>query len=407
MGVFDNLDEFYENQDESALSEDDALRLLGRLCSRPKTKDERIGYARLRDRLSNWLPDILSRPGLGDESLKQAFGNLGHLAASILENARLPMLRQKTVLGIGGAFSAGKSRFLNALLFNGKECLPENQGPSTAIGTYLVHGQNFSILAHTRSNGLEALSMEELQTISHQFHDAYKIGFADVLHKLIITSPNFLTDIVLLDTPGYTKPSDGNDLEAVDRRIAREHLKNSDYLMWLIDIESGVITDSDIVFLRELNPKNPCLVIFNKADKKSPEDILNVVHQSEELLRLKGIPCFGVTAYSSADKEEFLEKSLIPEYIGLASKAQPFSARKELDALAQQWLKSFRVQKAEIDADLSTIEDAVTHSTKVLAIQGMLNSYSSLSRDSSKLYYDEKNFRKDMDKFFSTIERNF
>lgn len=405
MGVFDNLDEFYENLDESALSEDDALRLLGRLCSRPKTKDECIGYARLRDWLSNWLPDILSRSGLGDESLKQAFGNLGYLAASILENARLPMLRQKTVLGIGGAFSAGKSRFLNAL--TGVECLPENQGPSTAIGTYLVHGQNFSILAHTRSNGLEALSMEELQTISHQFHDKYKIGFADVLHKLIITSPTFLTDIVLLDTPGYTKPSDNNDLEAVDRRIAREHLKNSDYLMWLIDIESGVVTDSDIVFLRELNPKNPCLVIFNKADKKSPEDILNVVHQSEELLRLKGIPCFGVTAYSSADKEEFLEKSLIPEYIGLASKAQPFSARKELDALAQQWLKSFRVQKAEIDADLSTIEDAVTHSTKVLAIQGMLNSYSSLSRDSSKLYYDEINFRKDMDKFFSTIERNF
>ena len=89
------------------------------------------------------------------------------------------------------------------------------------------------------------------------------------------------------------------------------------------------------------------------------------------------------------------------------SKAQPFSARKELDALAQQLLKSFSVQKAEIDADLSTIEDAVTHSTKVLAIQGMLNSYSSLSRDSSKLYYDEKNFRKDMNKFFSTIERNF
>lgn len=249
--------------------------------------------------------------------------------------------------------------------------------------------------------------MEELQTISHQFHDAYKIGFADVLHKLIITSPKFFPNLVLLDTPGYTKPSGDNGLEAVDRRIAREHLKNSDYLMWLVDIESGVVTDSDIVFLRELNPKNPCLVIFNKADKKSPEDILNVVHQSEELLRLKGIPCFGVTAYSSADKEEFLGKSLIPEYIGMASKAQPFSARKELDALAQQWLKSFSVQKAEIDADLSTIEDAVTHSTKVLAIQGMLNSYSSLSRNSSKLYYDEKNFRKDMNKFFSTIERNF
>lgn len=404
MGVFDNLDECYENLDESALSEDDALRLLGRLCSRPKTKDECIRYARLRDSLSNWLPDILSRSGLGDESLKQAFGNLGHLAASILENARLPMLRQKTVLGIGGAFSAGKSRFLNAL--TGVECLPENQGPSTAIGTYLVHGQNFSILAHTRSNGLEALNMEELQTISHHFHGTYKIGFADVLHKLIITSPNFLTDIVLLDTPGYTKPSDDNDLEAVDRRIAREHLKNSDYLMWLIDIESGVVTDSDIVFLRELNPKNPCLVIFNKADKKSPEDIQAVVHQSEELLRLKGVLCFGVTAYSSVDKEEFLEKSLIPEYIGLASKAQPFSARKELDALAEQWIESFRTQKLKIDADLSYIEDAVTHSTKFLAIQGILSSYLSLSRDSSNLYYDEKNFRKDMDKFFSIIERN-
>lgn len=402
MGTYDNLDEMYATLDETecGLDEAEALKLLGRLCSRTKQWDER----KLHGYLSHWLPNILSRAGLGDTSLRQAFGRLDHLTASILENARLPMLRHKTVLGIGGAFSAGKSRFLNAL--TGGECLPEDQGPSTAIGTYLVHGPDFSILAHTKGNGVESLRMEELQTISHKFHAAYKIGFADVLHKLIIISPDFLEDLVLLDTPGYTKSADGNALEAVDRRIARGHLKNSDYLMWLIDIGSGVITDSDITFLKELEPRNPFLVIFNKADKKSPEEVADVVHRSEEILASRGIRIFGVTAYSSAEKEEFLGKNLIQDYIAHASRAQPFSAREELAALERQWSTSFRIQKEEIDADLYAIQNAVIHSTKVSAILGMIDIYSSLSRDSTTLYYGEKSFHKDMDDFFRTVENH-
>lgn len=403
MGMFDDIETLYESMDgqERSLSDTDALKLLGRLCSRTRERDERIRYARLRDNLTRRLPDILSRAGLSDAGLKQAFGGLDHLAASILEYARLPMLRQKTVLGIGGAFSAGKSRFLNDL--TGMDCLPEDQGPTTAIGTYLVHGPDFSILAHTRGNGLESLSREELQTISHQFHDAYKIGFADVLHKLIITSPDFLRDVVLLDTPGYTKPGEGNELEAVDRRIALEHLKNSDYLMWLIDIENGVIPDPDIRFLKELDPANPCLVIFNKADKKSSGAVADVVQGAEELLSSKGIPFFGVTAYSSVDKEESLGRNLIREYLTLAANARPVSARKALDALRRQWLGSIGKQRRATDTGLQAIEDAVVRSTKVSAIQGMINTYASLARDSSRLYYEEKSFQKSMDDFFLAV----
>ncbi|WP_165079140.1 MULTISPECIES: dynamin family protein [unclassified Desulfovibrio] len=403
MGFYDKIQQKYESLDETAcgLDEAEALKLLGRLCSKTKQWDELVRHRRLSSCLSHWLPEILSRAGLGDPGLRQAFGRLDQLAASILENARLPMLRHKTVLGIGGAFSAGKSRFLNAL--TGRECLPEEQGPATAIGTYLVRGPEFSILAHTKGNGLEALRMEELRTISHKFHAAYKIGFADVLHKLVITSPDFLEHLVLLDTPGYTKPADGKALEAVDRRIAREHLKNSDYLIWLIDIGSGAITETDVTFLKELEPRNPFLVVFNKADGKSTGEIADVVRRSEDLLASKGMRVFGVTAYSSADKEEYLGRNLVRDYIAQARRSQPFSPREELAALERQWSASFTKQKAEIAADLYAIQDAVTGSARVSAILGMIGVYSSLSRDSTTLYYEEKSFHKGMEEFFRTV----
>lgn len=403
MDVYGDLEEAYAALDErpDGLDEAEALKLLGRLCSRTRQWNDRLRYRRLRRHLSQWLPDILSRAGLGDASLRQAFAGLDHLTASILENARLPMLRGKTVLGIGGAFSAGKSRFLNAL--TGRECLPEDQGPATAIGTYLVHGPEFSILAHTRSDGVETLGMEELRTISHKFHAAYNIGFADVLHKLVITSPDFWEDLVLLDTPGYTKPADGNALESVDRRIAREHLKNSDYLMWLIDIGAGGVSEPDIIFLKELEPRNPILVIFNKADMRAPGAVEEVVRRSEELLASRGIPVFGVTAYSSADKEEFLGKDLIRAYIREASRAKPFSARRELAALERQWSTSFTKQKREIAADLHALQDAVTGSARVSAILGMIGIHAALTRDSTMLYYEEKGFHKGMDDFLRTV----
>ncbi|GAA7594660.1 hypothetical protein JP0033_11330 [Helicobacter pylori] len=54
--------------------------------------------------------------------------------------ASYPSLFQKSMVAVGGGFSAGKSSFLNHLL-GLKLKLPENSTPTTAIPTYCLKGK--------------------------------------------------------------------------------------------------------------------------------------------------------------------------------------------------------------------------------------------------------------------------
>src|SRR5690606_40573590 len=55
----------------------------------------------------------------------------------------LPELADKVIVGIGGAFSAGKSSFLNGIL--GQKVLSVEIDPTTSIHTYLIHGEQQKI----------------------------------------------------------------------------------------------------------------------------------------------------------------------------------------------------------------------------------------------------------------------
>lgn len=408
MGFYDSINtkEMYANAkyDDMPMGDNEALALLGRLFSRTFKRGS-PNYNKLSGFLTNWLPDILSAPGLGDNKLKDSFGRLGHLSAAIMENCRLPILQGKPLIGIGGAYSAGKSRFLNAITgMKGAAKLPEGQGATTAIGTYLIHGEKFAIQAHTKSDSLEELSAMDLDAISHKFYEAYKIGFADVLHKLIITSPDFRPDIILLDTPGYTKSdngakNDGNAVEPTDKRVARDHLRNCDFIIWLVEIGQGAIRKEDLDFLKDLNIKNPCLVIFNKADIKDMEEIRKIVESAENTMRSEALPCFGVTAYSSSEGREYLERGLIAKFLDNARASKPFSASRELENLRRQWLECFERKSAETENNLQSIEKAILQTDSLANIQGLLASYSLFNREGSALYHDKNNFEREMEKF--------
>lgn len=401
MGIFDIENEYEEmGQDERSLDEDEALALIGRLFAREKP-GEGPDFIRLASCLKDSLPDILGNAALENQQQKEIYARLEHFGAACLENCRLPMLRGKPVVGIGGAYSAGKSRFLNSI--TGLDNLPEDQGPTTAIGTYLLHGDEFTIQAHTKSNSLQTLDSHELQAISHKFHNRYQIGFADILHKLIIRSPLIRPDLVLLDTPGYSKADAESQINTGERPsdwlIAHDHLKNSDFLIWLIEIEAGIIPASDLAFLESLELRAPFLVIFNKSDKKSNEVVSTAIKGTEALLKSSGLPIYGVTAYSSFSKKEFGGRSLITDYLDEAAKARPFSDLEELAHFEDVWQKSFDIQKREVDGTLATIEKAIVSSSSASSIQGLLQTHFLLGRKSSRLYYDKKIFDAEMENF--------
>lgn len=73
----------------------------------------------------------------------QDLQNFKNLARNLKEALREEERRGKTLrLGIVGSVKAGKSTFLNALLFNGEDVLPKAATPMTASLTRLGFSEN-------------------------------------------------------------------------------------------------------------------------------------------------------------------------------------------------------------------------------------------------------------------------
>ena len=242
---------------------------------------------------------------------------LQKLSDQIVEYKKIKLLTNKTVVGVGGRFSAGKSAFINSLLNNSGDeiVLPENQNPTTSIPTYILSGEENKIQAYLKDDRILLLKAEASAALTHEFYEKYKIGFSRFIRNLVVYRndfpENFSEKIVLLDTPGYNK-SDIDATDALsDEYLSSKQLKAIDRLIWLVDIDNGTIQDKDLQFINKLVTDKPILFIFNKADLKTDEEIKKVLSTSKKIIADNHINAFGITAYSSRDKKEYFTKDII------------------------------------------------------------------------------------------------
>ena len=242
---------------------------------------------------------------------------LQKLSDQIVEYKKIKLLTNKTVVGVGGRFSAGKSAFINSLLNNSGDeiVLPENQNPTTSIPTYILSGEENKIQAYLKDDRILLLKAEASAVLTHEFYEKYKIGFSRFIRNLVVYRndfpENFSEKIVLLDTPGYNK-SDIDATDALsDEYLSSKQLKAIDRLIWLVDIDNGTIQDKDLQFINKLVTDKPILFIFNKADLKTDEEIKKVLSTSKKIIADNHINAFGITAYSSRDKKEYFKKDII------------------------------------------------------------------------------------------------
>lgn len=242
---------------------------------------------------------------------------LQKLSDQIVEYKKIKLLTNKTVVGVGGRFSAGKSAFINSLLNNSGDeiVLPENQNPTTSIPTYILSGEENKIQAYLKDDRILLLKAEASAALTHEFYEKYKIGFSRFIRNLVVYRndfpENFSEKIVLLDTPGYNK-SDIDATDALsDEYLSSKQLKAIDRLIWLVDIDNGTIQDKDLQFINKLVTDKPILFIFNKADLKTDKEIKKVLSTSKKIIADNHINAFGITAYSSRDKKEYFKKDII------------------------------------------------------------------------------------------------
>lgn len=325
---------------------------------------------------------------------------LTKLSDKIMEYKKIRLLSGKSIVGMVGRFSAGKSRFINSLLktADNRIILPEDQNPTTSIPTYIVGGTVEKIQAYSGGRTVD-LDLDAMQAMTHKFYEEYAIGFSRFVGNLAIYTPFFpprqKNRIVFLDTPGYNKPDVNTRENLTDEHIAEQQVKAADFLILLVTAEDGII-GKDIDFICRVATKNPLLVVVNKADKSIESDCRKIIENVRQTLTDKGINFFGITAYSSRDGKEYFGQNLVENFLDYA--AQQSAENHEVEAELMSLTKSIRDDfDKEIHAASERRHDLGNELYKaadIRAINSLAHIYGRVCQKYGRLRGNRKNFNK-------------
>ncbi|WQW74508.1 dynamin-like GTPase family protein [Helicobacter pylori] len=222
-----------------------------------------------------------------------------------------PSLFQKTIVAVGGGFSAGKSTFLNNLL-GLKLKLPEDMNPTTAIPTYCLKGQREVLMGFSQNGGMVELPH---LAFNHQFLESLGFNLKEIMPFMLLSAPSVPFEFLcFIDTPGYNPSNQG--YTGGDKEASKESLKHAKHILWLISCERGGIESDDLEFLQELYEEEgkQVFIVLSRADMRTKSQLEVVAKQIKETLENNGIEFLGICAYSSKryqEYKEFSEKSKV------------------------------------------------------------------------------------------------
>ena len=223
----------------------------------------------------------------------------------------------KNVVALGGGFSSGKSTFLNSMM--DCEILPSDITPSTSVPAYLIYGDKEEVYAINTFESKIAMQTEDVMLLSHGFgrndSSEQEITLGHLLSNMFISTPNQrFRNLVMLDTPGYSKAETAGYSARTDAKIAHTQLNSANFILWFVQADEGTVKDSDIKFIKSLHETIPKLIIVNKADNVQPDEIGIVVEKIKDTLNMKGIKYVDVLTYSSEFPEDYQRDEII-EYL--------------------------------------------------------------------------------------------
>ncbi|GAA8493960.1 acyl carrier protein [Helicobacter pylori] len=250
----------------------------------------------------------------GVDSLKEkeiALLTLQEIQKELQLVASYPSLFQKTIVAVGGGFSAGKSTFLNNLL-GLKLKLPEDIDPTTAIPTYCLKGKREVLMGFSQNGGMVELPHLKF---NHQFLKSLGFNLKEIMPFMLLSAPSVPFEFLcFIDTPGYNPGNQG--YTGGDKEASKESLKHAKHILWLISCERGGIESDDLEFLQELYEEEgkQVFIVLSRADRRTKSQLEEVAKQIRETLENNGIEFLGICAYSATrylEIKEFSEKSKV------------------------------------------------------------------------------------------------
>ncbi len=303
-GIFNNNSRAENHHNTEGLKE--RYDLIARILN-AKTNNE--GLEEYQQILDNEFLEFAS----GVDSLKEkeiALLTLQEIKKELQLVASYPSLFQKTIVAVGGGFSAGKSTFLNNLLgLNLK--LPEDNDPTTAIPTYCLKGKKEVLMGFSQNGG-----MVELPNLAfdHQFLKSLGFNLKEIMPFMLLSAPSVPFEFLcFIDTPGYNPGNQG--YTGGDKEASKESLKHAKHILWLISCESGEIHKNDLEYLQELYEEGKqVFIVLSRADRRTKSQLEEVAIKIRETLKDNGIEFKGIGAYSATryqEYKEFSEKSKV------------------------------------------------------------------------------------------------
>lgn len=153
------------------------------------------------------------------------------------------VMETELVVPVIGAFSAGKSSLLNALM--GREVLPVGIAPETELATELRYSPEPYLLAIKPDGTQERLPVEDLSSINRRSSE-----FSHLRLYIDSEALKAIAPLVLVDMPGF-----GSSLENHNKAIAY-YLPRGVHFVVLTSIEDGNITQSMLRKLDDLKTYN-------------------------------------------------------------------------------------------------------------------------------------------------------
>lgn len=309
-GIFNDNSAAENHHNTEAVGLEERYDLIARILN-AKTSNE--GLEEYQQILNNEFLEFASSV----DSLKEkeiALLTLQEIQKELQLVASYPSLFQKTIVAVGGGFSAGKSTFLNNLL-GLKLKLPEDMNPTTAIPTYCLKGQREVLMGFSQNGGMVELSN---LAFNHQFLKSLGFNLKEIMPFMLLSAPSVPFEFLcFIDTPGFNPANQG--YTGGDKEASKESLKHAKHILWLVSCESGGIGSDDLEFLQELYEEEgkQVFIVLSRADRRAKSQLEEVAKQIKETLRdmalsLKG---FALTALqgikklkSSAKKAKFLTR---------------------------------------------------------------------------------------------------
>ncbi|MFP6166938.1 dynamin family protein [Helicobacter pylori] len=293
--------------------------------------------------------------------------------------ASYPSLFQKTIVAVGGGFSAGKSTFLNNLL-GLKLKLPEHMNPTTAIPTYCLKGKKEVLMGFSQNGGMVELPH---LAFNHQFLESLGFNLKEIMPFMLLSAPSAPFEFLCFtDTPGFNSANQG--YTDGDEQTSKESLKHAQNILWFISCESGEIHEDDLEYLQELYEEGKqVFIVLSRADSRTKRQLEEIAIKIKETLEDRGIEFLGIGAYSATryqEIKEFSEKSPIFDSIEKFLIKLNKKSEKQNEILSVLYNVHLAYEKAiEQDADQFKRYQKALHSIKLDLMQKGFDDFSDAS----------------------------